>query len=51
MKDISPEEFEGLEMQLTSIQSYLDNFSEEDASANFAADQGYPKDGNPLAAH
>lgn len=45
MKDISPEELEGLEMQLTSIQSYLDNFSEEDASANFAADQGYPKDG------
>ena len=45
MKDISPEELEGLELQLTSIQNYLDNFSEEDASSNFAADQGYPKDG------
>ena len=45
MKDISPEELEGLELQLTSIQNYLNNFTEEDAISNFAADQGYPKDG------
>jgi hypothetical protein len=45
MKDISAEELEGLELQLTSIQNYLDNFTEEDAVSNFAADQGYPKDG------
>tara|TARA_Y100000361_G_C11161802_1_gene347916 strand:- start:4251 stop:5306 length:1056 start_codon:yes stop_codon:yes gene_type:complete len=45
MKDISPEELEGLELQLTLVQNYLNNFTEEDAVSNFAADQGYPKDG------
>ncbi len=45
MKDISPEELEGLELQLTLVQNYLNNFTEEYAVSNFAADQGYPKDG------
>ena len=30
---------------MTSIQSYIDNFDEEDAVSNFAGAQGYPKDG------
>ena len=45
MKDITAEELEGLELQLTSIQNYLNNFTEQDAVSNFAGDQGYPKDG------
>lgn len=52
MKNLSCGELEGLEHQLTNIQSFIDNFSEEDAVANFAATQGYPKDGSfggPLA--
>lgn len=45
MKELSDEELEGIEHHLTDIQKFLDNFSEEDAVANFAGSQGYPKDG------
>ena len=51
MEKISEEELEGFEYQLTSIQEYLENFSEEDANSNFAANQNYPSDktfGGPL---
>jgi len=45
MKNLSSEELEGLEHQLTQIQHFIDNFSEEDATADYAANQGYPSDG------
>jgi hypothetical protein len=51
MEKISEDELEGFEYQLTSIQDYLDNFNEDDATSNFAADQDYPSDktfGGPL---
>jgi hypothetical protein len=51
MSPISDEDLEGFEHQLTAIQEYLDNFSEEDAIGNLAAKQPYPKDksfGGPL---
>jgi hypothetical protein len=51
MSPISDEDLEGFEHQLTAIQEYLDNFSEEDAYGNLAAKQAYPKDksfGGPL---
>lgn len=41
---MSEEEMEGLEHQLTGVQAYLDNFNEEDARSNLAANQPYPKD-------
>ena len=46
MAQISEEELEGLEMQLTQIQKFLDDFDEEDAVSNFAAPQNYPSDGS-----
>lgn len=45
MADISEKELEGLELYLTSIQQYLNNFDELDAVSNFAGAQGYPSDG------
>lgn len=51
MSRISASELDGFEHQLTAIQSYLENFSEQDACSNFAADQPYPADktfGGPL---
>jgi hypothetical protein len=45
MSEISDEELEGIEYFLTSIQSFLDNFDEEDATSNFAGAQSYPADG------
>lgn len=51
MKIISDDDLEGFEYQLSSIQEYIDNFSESDAHMNFAAKQNYPDDnsfGGPL---
>lgn len=45
MKNLSDFELEGIEHYLTGIQSFLENFSEEDAKSNFAATKGYPSDG------
>ena len=44
MEPLSDEDLLGFEMQLTEIQQYLDNFSEEDAVSNMAADKGFPTD-------
>jgi len=41
---MTDEEIEGFEYQLTEIQSYLDNFNEDEAHANLAANQPYPTD-------
>jgi hypothetical protein len=41
---MSDEETEGFEHQLSEIQIYLDNFDEEEAHSNLAANQPYPKD-------
>ena len=52
MDKITPEELEGFEHQLTQFQNYLDNFNEESANSNFAANQDFPRDGTfggPLA--
>jgi len=46
MAEISDEELEGLELYLTGIQEYLNNFDEDDAVSNFAGSQGYPSDGS-----
>jgi len=51
MEKISDDELEGFEFQLSSIQDYLENFDEVDATSNFAAEQDYPSDktfGGPL---
>jgi hypothetical protein len=51
MPEISDEEIEGFEQQLTAIQNYLDNFNEKTALKNLAAKADYPKDnsfGGPL---
>lgn len=51
MSPISDDDLEGFEYQLSGIQEYLDNFSEQDAVSNFAASQPYPSDnsfGGPL---
>jgi hypothetical protein len=51
MDRVSAEELSGFEYQLTSIQEYLENFTEEDAKSNFAGSQDYPSDktfGGPL---
>lgn len=45
MDVISKEELEGFEYQLTSIQEYLENFDEECAKSDFAANRNYPSDG------
>jgi len=44
MAPLSDEDLFGFEMQLTEIQRYLDEFTEEDAVANFALDKGFPSD-------
>jgi hypothetical protein len=45
MTSVSDEELKGFEAQLSETQKYLENFSEKDATSNFALNQGYPKDG------
>lgn len=45
MEEISNEELDGFEYQLTDAQRYLDNFTEVTALSNMAAVKGYPKDG------
>lgn len=52
MERISEDELEGFEYQLTAMQDYFENFTEDDARSNFAASQNYPSDktfGGPLA--
>jgi len=52
MNELSEEELSGFEYELTEIQNYIDNFTELDGKSNYAANQGYPKDGTfggPLA--
>jgi len=52
MEPVEESELNGLEYELTEIQSYIDSFDSEKAVANFAAKQDYPKDGTfggPLA--
>lgn len=52
MDFLSDDVLEGFEFELSSIQNFIDHFDEQDAKDNFAADQGYPKDGTfggPLA--
>lgn len=44
MQSIGDDDIEGFEYQLTAIQEYIDNFSENDAIENFAASQPYPTD-------
>ena len=46
MKPLDEEELLGFEMQLSEIQQYLDNFTEKQARANFAAYKDFPKDGS-----
>jgi hypothetical protein len=52
MDKISAKELDGFEYQLTQFQNYLDNFNEDSAKSNLAANQDYPRDGTfggPLA--
>lgn len=52
MDYLSDDVLEGFEFELSSIQNFIDNFDENNAKENFAADQNYPKDGTfggPLA--
>jgi hypothetical protein len=44
MEPLSEEDLYGFELQLTEVQQYLDNFTEKDAVANFAAYKGFPND-------
>lgn len=44
MEPISDEEIEGFKHELTSIQKYLDNFTEETATSNLAALKDFPTD-------
>lgn len=44
MNPISEDDLDGFEYQLSEIQKYLDNFSEQDAMANFAASLPFPTD-------
>lgn len=46
MKPLDEDDLEGFEIQLQSIQEYLENFDESDANSNFAADKGFPDDGS-----
>jgi len=46
MEPIEEDDLEGFELQLASVQNYLENFNENDAVANFAADKGFPSDGS-----
>jgi len=45
MDKISDDMLEGLEYELSGMQSYLENFSKTNATSSFASNQGYPKDG------
>ena len=45
MKELSDDVLEGFEYELSGVQNYLENFSENNAKSNFASDQSYPKDG------
>ena len=45
MNKLSEDELDGFEYQLSGIQEYLENFNEDDAKSNFAANQSYPSDG------
>ena len=52
IEEVSPDELEGFEYQLSETQKYLDSFNEVTALSNMAAVKGYPKDGTfggPLA--
>ena len=42
MQSLSDDELEGFEYQLTQWQNYLDNFTVDDATENFAFDRGFP---------
>ena len=42
MAQLSEDDLEGFEMQLAHVQSYLENFDEEDAKSSFAYDKGFP---------
>jgi hypothetical protein len=44
MEPIDEEDLEGFEIQLTELQTYIDNFSEKEATSNLAYHKGYPKD-------
>jgi hypothetical protein len=44
MTPISDNDLDGFEYQLSEMQEYLDNFSEQDAKENFAASMSYPSD-------
>jgi hypothetical protein len=46
MPSIEDDDLEGFEMQLASIQEYLENFDEKDSVSNFAVDKGFPEDGS-----
>ena len=43
MSPLSDDELEGFEYQLTEWQNYLDDFDEECAHSDFAADKGFPE--------
>ena len=45
MERITNEELQGFEYQLTSIQQYLEDFDEDCAKSDFAANRNYPSDG------
>ena len=44
MKSIEEDDMDGFEIQLSSIQDWLENFDENDAKSNFAAKKRYPTD-------
>tara|TARA_B100001094_G_scaffold330005_1_gene394132 strand:+ start:726 stop:1751 length:1026 start_codon:yes stop_codon:yes gene_type:complete len=46
MKKISASKLDKFEIDLTKSQTYLENFSERQAKANYAADKPRPKDGS-----
>lgn len=46
MEQIDEDDMDGFEMQLQSIQEWLENFDEEDARTSFAADKKFPTDGS-----
>lgn len=46
MESVSDDELEGFEYYLTEVQKMVDDFTIEDAEANLAAKQDYPKDGS-----
>tara|TARA_R110000824_G_scaffold225007_1_gene412663 strand:+ start:771 stop:1844 length:1074 start_codon:yes stop_codon:yes gene_type:complete len=52
MDEITEDELEGFEYQLTEFNKYLENYDYKKATSNYAARQDYPKDGTfggPLA--